>query len=182
VAQQQARTVGPASPAGAALAGVPRPLAQLFERYFDEVYRFCLARSGSTMRAEDAAAETFADAARLFASGRGGEVSVGWLYSVARRRVIDQWRRSERERRRLEVLVAQPPAGPDDVVMESDETVLKALADLPDAQRAALVLRYVDGMSVSEVADALGTSYRSAESTLARARRSFRRSHQEART
>jgi RNA polymerase sigma-70 factor (ECF subfamily) len=161
---------------------VPRPLGSLFERHFDDLYRFCLVRCGSATRAEDAAAETFADAARLFASGRGGEVSVAWLYSVARRRVIDQWRRSERERRRLERVIAQPPRDSGDLTIAEDEVVVAALAALPEGQRAALVLRYVDGLSVAEVADTLGTSYRSTESTLARARRGFRRSYEEARS
>ena len=175
-------------PAPDALGGrtvFPRRLDALFDDWFDRVYRFCLARTGSVVRAEEAASETFADAARLFADGRGDEVSEPWLFSVARRRVIDQWRSAERHRRRLEQIVANTPLVPvgpaEPVELSDDEHVRQALDALPERQRAAIVLRYVEEFSVTEVAEALEVGYQAAESLLARGRRGFVDAYQQAR-
>ncbi len=164
---------------------VPRPLESLFEDWFDRIHQFCLSRTASATRAEEAAAETFADAARLFAEGRGDEVTQAWLFTVARRRVIDQWRSAERHRRRLERVVASTPATPSSPIapieFDDDEQVRTALASLPERQRAAIVLRYVEEFSVAEVAEALEVGYEAAESLLARGRRGFVTAHREAR-
>lgn len=154
-----------------------RRLSQLFDTEFDAVYRFCLARTGDSAAADDAASEAFAAAARLFAAGRGHEVNRPWLFVVARNRMVDEWRSQERHQRRVRRLVDQRRTdGEDnDPVTNSlvAEKVLMALASLPERQRAALALRYLDEHSVSEVADQLDVTYQAAESLLARARRSF---------
>lgn len=148
-------------------------LSALFEAEYDMVYRFCLARTASAQIAEDATGETFADAARLYATGRGREVDPQWLRSVARSRVIDQWRADERHRRRVRRLVhlrdQNHPAETD----FDEERVLVALRAVPERQRSALTLRYLDGYGVDEIADILEVSYQAAESLLARGRRSF---------
>ena len=164
---------------------VPRALELLFEDWFDRIHQFCLSRTSSASRAEDAAAETFADAARLFAAGRGDEVTQAWLFTVARRRVIDQWRSAERHRRRLQRVVASTPSTPTNAIntieFDDDEHVRIALASLPERQRAAVVLRYVEEFSVAEVASALEVGYQAAESLLARGRRGFVTAHRKAR-
>jgi RNA polymerase sigma-70 factor (ECF subfamily) len=62
---------------------------------------------------------------------------------------------------------------------ESQAATVAALARVPAAQRAALVLRHVDGFSVPEVADLLGRSVEAVESLLARGRVSLRRAYLE---
>lgn len=152
-------------------------LAQLFDREFDGVFRFCLARTGDVAAADDAASETFVAAARVFAEGRGHEVDRPWLFVVAKNRMVDQWRSLERRQRRLRRLAQhrQSDDGDQDPVAASAlaDQVLAALASLPERQRAALALRYLDDNSVSEVAEQLDVTYQAAESLLARARRSF---------
>ncbi len=152
-------------------------LADLFDREFDAVYRFCLARTGDTTLADDAAADAFTAAARLFASGRGEQVDRPWLFVVARNRVVDNWRSSERHQRRFERLAQQRLLGQqgDDPLAASPvvDLVLGALSSLSDRQRSALTLRYLDEQSVAEVAEQLDLTYRATESLLARARRSF---------
>lgn len=159
------------------LAADRRHLARLFDREFDALYRFCLARTGDRATADDVAAETFMAAARLFASGRGTEVTRPWLFVVAKNRMVDEWRSHQRHERRLRKLFEQRPAdGADQEPVETGlvaERVLTALASMPERQRAALALRYLDEHSVSEVAAKLEVTYQAAESLLARARRSF---------
>ena len=152
-------------------------LQQLYVRELRGLFGFLLARCGDRDLAEDLCGETFVAAARLFAAGRGDEVTSTWLLTVARRRLIDHWRQQSSARRRLARLRAERPT--DEDLRPDDERVLAALKSLPDRQRAAVAMRYLDECSVGEVADALEVSYRTAESLLARGRRSFRRAFEE---
>ncbi len=155
-------------------------LAAVFEANVDSVFGYVLARCGSRQMAEDVASDTFVEAARAFQSGRGHEVERGWLFHVARLRLIDYWRRDERQRKRIERLTT---VGLQDQVLpdgsDGDPYVLAALDSLSSRQRAVLLLRYVDDYSVSEVADAMELSYQATESLLARARRSLLAAYRE---
>ncbi len=151
-------------------------LAHLFDDEFDAVYRFCLARTGDSSAADDAASEAFLAAARLFADGRGGEIDRPWLFVVARNRIVDQWRAGERHRQRVLRLARQPQTSSEEIAIAPSavaDRVVEALASLPERQRAALTLRYLDECSVAEVAERLDINYQTAESLLARGRRGF---------
>ncbi len=153
-------------------------LTEVFETEVEGVFGFLLRRCGNRSTAEDLTAETFADASSRFSSGRCIEVTPGWLRTVAHRRLIDHWRRGEtaqRKLRSLTVLSAASSPPPED----SDDCIDRALATLPTNQRAVLTLRYIDDLSVSEVADALQLSYKATESLLSRARQSFAASYGE---
>lgn len=149
-------------------------LATLFAANVDSVFGFLVARCGSRQLAEDVCADTFAEAARVFVDGRGAEVTRAWLLHAARLRLIDHWRRAERHRARVERLsqTLRPAVGPEPS-SDEDARVVVALRSLSERQRSVLVLRYLDGYSVTEVASALDLSYRATESLLARARRSL---------
>ncbi|MEE9415629.1 MAG: RNA polymerase sigma factor [Acidimicrobiales bacterium] len=152
----------------------PQRLAALFEAHVDTVFGFLLARSGSRQVAEEVSADTFAEAARMFSVGRGDQIERGWLLDVARKRLVDYWRRCERHRLRLErFLQFQPGAAAVESSDGQGPGVVEALETLPDRQRAVLMLRYLDGYSVSEVAEALEISYQATESLLARSRKSL---------
>lgn len=155
-------------------------LSLLFDREADRIFGYLLVRSGSRAVAEDLTGEVFVEAARRCAEGRHCEVTGPWLQTVARRRLVDHWRRSS-SRRRLDArlrhgALLEPER---EVDLADDRPVLEALDSLPDRQRAALCLRYLDGFSVAEVADALEVQYQAAESLLARGRRSFARAYEE---
>ncbi len=146
-------------------------LGDLFAAEGSAVFGFLLARCGSRDLAQDLVAETFMHAGDRVRAGRGSEVTPAWLRTVARRRLIDEWRRQARGRDRFERLRLQrsePVPAPD-----ADDAVDRALASLSTRQRAVLTLRYLDDYSVTEVAEALDLSYKAAESLLARAKRSF---------
>lgn len=149
-------------------------LQELFRSQVSRVHGFVLVRCGSTAVAEDVTSQVFVEAARRFAQGRTDEVTPSWLLTVARRRLIDFWRRDRTRSRTMELLRTERlTAGSNDRDDPHEQAVLAALSSLPDRQRAALALRYLDDFSVSEVAAALDMSYQAAESLLARARRSF---------
>jgi RNA polymerase sigma-70 factor (ECF subfamily) len=109
---------------------------------------------------------------------------VAWLYGIARHKLVDHYRLEERHRRHFGRPVdieaidigPSPPLGTidlDDLHTRND--VIATLSRLQPRQRAALVLRYLDGCAVDTVAAHLEISLHAAESLLARARVAFRR-------
>lgn len=151
-----------------------------FRRLYDgtkaDVYGYLRHRCGDPALAEDLTSEVYLAAVRECRAGRGDVVSVRWLVGVARNKLVDHWRRREREARRLRKLAGG--AQDQDLPPGSEETdverVRQALADLSPDHRAALTLKYVDGCSLEQAADALGRSVKATGSLLERARQSMR--------
>lgn len=146
--------------------------AQFYESHVDEVYGFLRVRTTAEV-AEELTAEVFIAAFKKWESV--DELEPGWLMTVAKRRLIDEWRRYRRTRDRLAHLLVVTPLwhGGPELQTETRMTVIEVLDQLPNHQRQALVLRYLDDLSVSAVADAVGRSYGATESLLSRARRNF---------
>ena len=111
---------------------------------------------------------------------RGTEptVTTAWLIGIARHKLVDHWRRVEREQRRLQAVADEPAADADDEdPWDAHLDVLAArdaLEQLGAHHRAALTLRYLDGLRVPEVAAVLGRTVHATEALLVRARRAFR--------
>jgi RNA polymerase sigma-70 factor (ECF subfamily) len=159
-------------------------LLALYDRALPDVYGYLLARCRNRADAEDVTADVFLAAVDAVQRAAVAEMTVGWLIGVARHKLVDHWRRSERDRRRLEAVAtdavtADPPGGwPDHIdVLAARDT----LAGLGAQHRAALTLRYLDGLSVPEVAEVLGRTVHATEALLVRARRAFRAAHEEVR-
>jgi RNA polymerase sigma-70 factor, ECF subfamily len=160
------------------------PVAAIYRRALPQVYGYLLPRCGSVALAEDLTSETFmAAVAAVRRDSAGGleEVSVAWLVGVARHKLIDHWRRAAREQRSQELA-----AGPDCPVVDDPweewlnaSAAHAALGRLSGQQRAALTLRYLDGLPVAEVAGYLGRSVHATETLLVRARAALRRVYQE---
>lgn len=154
-----------------------------YERTLPRVYAFLASRCGGPgALAEELTQQTFVEAVRRRDSFDGRSDVVTWLCAIGRHKLADHFRQLEREERRRLRLVAAPSI--ENQVepwraAERRQAIEAGLARLPAAQRAALVFRYLDGLSVREVADVLGRSESAAESLLARARESFERAYRE---
>lgn len=155
------------------------PSAQLLALYDDavgDVYGYLLKRCRSRVEAEDLTAEVFIAAAEAVRRPQAPDLSVAWLIGVARHKLVDHWRRAERERRRL-VAVASEPTRVGDDPWDAELDVLAArdvLARLGADHRSVLTLRYVDGLSVREVAAGIDRTVHATEALLTRAKRAFR--------
>lgn len=156
----------------------------LFGEALPRVYGYLLPRCGSAAVAEDLTAETFLAAVTASRQGSLPEVNVAWLVGVARHKLVDHWRRLEREQRSLANAAADPETNdvddPWDEFFDA-EAAHAALARLSAVQRAALTLRYLDGLPVSAVADHLGRSVHATETLLVRSRSALRRQYAEKR-
>jgi RNA polymerase sigma-70 factor (ECF subfamily) len=155
-------------------------LAALYPRALPQVYGYLLPRCGSTAVAEDLTAETFMAAVAAARQPGAAEVSVAWLIGVARHKLVDHWRRAARDER-IQAAAALRGDAIDDPWDEwlDVSAAHAALSRLPVQQRAALSLRYLDGLPVADVAGHLGRTVHATETLLARARTALRRVYQE---
>lgn len=159
--------------------GVEALSRELYDQLFPVVYGYFLRRlSGDREVAADLTQDTFV----AFARSLGGPVRIEspgpWVVVVARRRLIDHLRRQSRRLR----VTAEPGREPSTGEIWSDARegrLATALASISGMHRAVLVLRFVDGLTVREVAETIGRSQRATESLIVRARRSLRSAWEE---
>ncbi|HUB42970.1 MAG TPA: RNA polymerase sigma factor [Streptosporangiaceae bacterium] len=154
----------------------------IYSQALPRVYGYLLPRCADTAVAEDLTAETFLAALAAADQPDPPEVTVAWLVGVARHKLVDHWRKVGREQRALAASDHgnETVDDPWDEVLDAS-TAYAALARLPGHQRAALILRYLDDLTVAEVAAHLGRSLHATETLLVRARTALRRVYQEER-
>lgn len=162
--------------------------AGAFRSWYDDavgrVYGYLFGRSGGDIEvAEEITQQTFLQAIRHWQTFDGRSDAITWLCSIARNKLIDHYRERDRQRRRHLQLVVQQIGpdrpGPDREVGDRD-AVVSALRQLPDTERTALVLRYVDDLSVREVAGLLGRTVDGTDALIRRAKERFRSIYPEA--
>lgn len=163
---------------------------ELFDRFFPRLYRFALARlRDDPETAQDIVQQTFCQAIEHLDTYRGEAALYTWVCQICRNVLADHFRRSGRGTGRVVLLEDQPNAR---AVLESlaapasDEPesrtmraqlhrIVEATLDaLPGRYSEALEWKYIDGLSVREIAGRLSLSEKAAESMLTRARESFR--------
>lgn len=156
------------------------PVVAIYRASLPQVYGYLLPRCGSVALAEDLTAETFMAAVAAVRQQQLRELTVAWLIGVARHKLVDHWRRAAREERSL-AAVRLDQASTDDPwgdVLDL-QAAHAALLRLSTTHRMALSLRYLDGLSVPEVAEHLGRSVHATETLLVRARAALRRIYQQ---
>ncbi len=155
----------------------PGALVAIYRRALPQVYGYLLPRCGSVVIAEDLTAEAFMAAVAAMQQGAAPDIDIAWLIGVARHKLVDHWRRQERdERSRSTIGPMREHEDPWEAVL--DHVALhRALAELNGSQRAALTLRYLDGLRVAEVAEHLGRSVHATETLLVRARAALRHAY-----
>jgi RNA polymerase sigma factor (sigma-70 family) len=128
----------------------------LYDRHARELLGFCVYMLGSRQDAEDAVQATFTSAYRALRADSRPVSLRPWLFAIARNDCLTILRK-----RRPVLELASELAGPTDPVdqlevREELRQVFAGLRELPERQRAALVLAEVHGLSHSEVGDVLG--------------------------
>jgi RNA polymerase sigma-70 factor (ECF subfamily) len=159
-------------------------LLALYDRALPHVYGYLAARVRDRTLAEDLTAETFLAAVRAVKEQKVRDLTIPWLVTVARNKLVDYWRRTAREERALH-LSEDPAEGivdDDDDARFDRQRIREVLATLGPHHRAALTLRYLDGLPVADVATHLDRSVDATEALLVRARRAFRASYDEGRS
>jgi RNA polymerase sigma factor (sigma-70 family) len=149
-----------------------RAFEQLYHRHAREVYQYALALTANPADAEDVTQTTFMNAYRAFQKGERPQKPHNWLIAIAHNVCRMRWRQAGSRPREVTLEEAPEPASRDDEQPDLDE-VLTALAALSFNQRAAIVMRELEGRSYQEISGVLGLSVSAVEALLFRARRNL---------
>jgi RNA polymerase sigma-70 factor (ECF subfamily) len=162
----------------------------LFDSFFPRLYRFALARlDGDHDAASDVVQQTFCRAIEHLDTYRGEAALYTWFCQVCRNTLTDYLRAMNRQARAvvlledlpnvramLEAFAAPASEQPELRAWQQDirRLVQATVETLPERYSDILELKYVDGMSVEDIADHLNIGVKAAESLLARSRSAFR--------
>jgi RNA polymerase sigma-70 factor (ECF subfamily) len=169
------------------LARDERAFAEFFDTYAPRLFRFAMRRAGDEDLAEEITQTTLIAAVGKLKTWRGEASLFTWLCTIARRQLLDHWRKTARQpelrpldddpgvRAALESLAAGGE-GPDAAIDDRRlaERVQLTLDYLPDRYGDVLEWKYLQGLSVNEIAERLASTPKAVESTLTRARQAFR--------
>ena len=151
--------------------------------HLDAAYNLARWLTRNDQDAQDVTQEACLRAFRFFDGYQGGNMRA-WLLTIVRNTCYT-WLHQNRAPGSVEVFdeeihSAEFPGSADpeiQVLASADrETVRRALEELPDVFREALILREIEGMSYKEIADVASVSLGTVKSRLARARTRLRQS------
>lgn len=161
-------------------------LRKFYRKYFPKLHAFVRSRLRSSEDAEEITQDSVLSALDSLALFSGRSTLFSWLCGIARHEIADYYRR-----RRIKTIVfsrlpfiegfVSRALEPDAKLMrkEYERRVKRALMALLPHYRELLELKYMDELSVKEIAIKLGISLKAVESTLSRARRAFAIAYEE---
>ena len=139
-----------------------RALAEVYDLYSPGVFRYAMRLLGDAALAEDCVSETFSRLLQALHNGNGPQDYLqAYLYRIAHNWITDQYRRQPPPPLELdERLIADAETDPQESAAKNQrqERVRQALKSLPKTQRQVIVLRYLEGWEVQEVAVCLKRS------------------------
>jgi RNA polymerase sigma-70 factor (ECF subfamily) len=146
-----------------AIKGDGDAFAQLYEEHFDKIYRYIYLRLGNRAEAEDLTQEVFVKVLEAIGSYKWRNLPfASWLFRIAHNQVIDHLRKGSKvEKVPLEGDVASFDERNPELVAEHNlevEEVINDIGKLSPAQREVISLRFGSGLTIAEVARALGKS------------------------
>src|SRR5881628_3436140 len=144
-----------------------RSFERLYAKHVHAVYRYALAVLHNEADAEDVTQTTFLNAYRAFQRGERPHTPHNWLITIAHNVCRQRFRQAARRPSEVELnedlaesLVREDPVGAEDIQ--------RALGHLAFNQRAALVMRELEGRSYAEISEVLGVSVAAVETLIFR--------------
>ena len=161
----------------AAAEGDTDAFKSIVDRWQTRLIGFFYRSLGNRVDAEDLTQETFVHLYRALPRYESRNTFNAYLFTLARRRLIDFQRR--RARRPLEFIdpndwPLQQQASPENCTAEIEKAFHRALHDLPAKQRQAILLLQQQNLSYEEIAQTLGASIASVKTSIHRARTHLR--------
>jgi RNA polymerase sigma-70 factor, ECF subfamily len=143
-----------------ATAGDREAFAELYDRFVERIYRYIYYKIGCKADAQDLTAQVFLKALEAIGNYRWtGRPFDAWLYRIAHNAIVDYYR-TRRETWPLDEMTAgeEPRDQLDQVTRQqwTVEVLQRALLHLTDQQQEVVILRFLEGYSVGEVAQVMG--------------------------
>lgn len=139
--------------------GYPEAKSKLYEQFFEPIFRFVFTRVSHKQTAEDLTEEVFITAFRKLSSLTSPEAFTGWLYTIARNKVIDHYR-SKKETTDLTEVENHPDFAYS--IVDSAELgflqarLLKALDQLTSEQQKVIRMKFLEDLETTTIASLLG--------------------------
>jgi len=133
---------------------------KLYDTYLDTVYRYVYYKVGAQAEAEDLTSQVFVKAWEAMPRYQWREIPFShWLMRLARNAVIDHYRTARVHGELDEELVSQDPDPQGHYLLGERARYLEAaIRQLPEDQRAVIVMRFIEEMDYAEVAAIMGKS------------------------
>ncbi len=159
---------------------------QVFEAYQDRIYNTILYMTQSVEEAKDLTQEVFVDVFLSIQNFKGQSKLSTWIYRIAINKALNH-QRFKKAKKRLNTVfsifhLSQSDDVPDfihpGILLENkelSETLYRAIDQLPDKQKMAFVLRQLEDLSYTEIAEVMQTSTPSVESLLFRAKQNLQK-------
>ncbi len=158
-------------------------LAEVYDSYNLEIYRYAFRYSGDAYLAEECVAETFSRFLGAIRDGKGPKDYLrAYLYRVAHNWLMDTYRRQPNPALPLDPNLSTDPASnpAQAVAVEMENREIRALLDqLTPEQRQVIILKFVEEWKNDEIAQALDKPVGAVKALQHRALRSLRRLYQE---
>ena len=138
----------------------PRQFGALYDRHFQQIYRFVYSRVREQTAAEDVTSEVFMKALKAMPRYQDtGRPFAAWLYQIAVNAIADRYR-TLRTAQPLDDFHDLSVAGPalEDLAAHRDEVrrIWTLVEQLPHQQRTALVLKFQEDLKIEDIAVAMG--------------------------
>ena len=133
---------------------------QLYSKYHDKVFGYILNHTSHVEDAEDLTNDVFLKAFRSLESFDEDKACVStWLFTIMRNTLTDHFRKNRITETLDEEYVAKDDVEGSYLKKETLDELARALKKLPEEQRDIIILRYSDGLSLTEISDRLNISY-----------------------
>jgi RNA polymerase sigma-70 factor (ECF subfamily) len=167
-------------PVEAARAGKPEAWDVLFKRYQLPLYVYVLEWVRDEQASLDVVQETFIAASLHIADLQADERFGSWLFGIAHQRCVQRWRKRDREARWLDEMAGAPSEfepSPDDLLIRGEEEAnfMRGLGQLPQPQRTALLLHFIEEFSLEEIGRITGASLGTVKSRIYYGKQSLRK-------
>ncbi len=166
-------------PVAAARDGDAAAWDALFRRYQLPLYVYVVELLHNEQAALDVVQEAFINATRYIRSLRDDTKFGSWLFSIAHQKVQQHWRRPKRDEPLpddfSEEFVATEELPPDAVIRaEQEEELMTVVKQLSEAHRSVLLLHFLEGFSLEEIASVTDVSVGTVKSRLHYAKKALR--------
>lgn len=133
---------------------------QIYQTYFDPVYRFALSLSGNPQNAEEITQETFFRAMRSLDQFQGRSSLKSWLCAIAKNLWLSELRKKKAQLMDDAIPLADPSIGPEEAIVRREEglRVHRLLHRLDEPYREVFTLRALGQLSFRDIGELFGKS------------------------